>query len=287
MLKSVLTIGGDRVGLGGSRARRLRHSFRSRLAEHPALYLPLARFIRKRPGPAVVGADTELVIDGYPRSANTFAVFAFQLAQTRPVRLAHHLHAPAHLIEAARLRAPALALIREPEGAVLSTVIREPDVGLKAALASYSRFYLRLMPHRSRLAVATFEEVTGDFGEVIELVNRKFGTSFARFEHTPENVLECFRLIEERTRRPRWGTLLAGFTSGFVTSVELREFLSCRGDWRPLTDSLERLAPRPSEHRARLRESLQEEFNHPRLEAERIKAYQVYDAFVGSQAPTS
>jgi hypothetical protein len=62
-------------------ARRLRHVLRTRISEHPVIYLPIAR--RKHPGPSpeVISSDTELVIDGYTRSATTFAVYAFQLAQ--------------------------------------------------------------------------------------------------------------------------------------------------------------------------------------------------------------
>ena len=38
--------------------------------------------------------ETELVIEGFPRSANTFAVLAFDYAQPDDVKLAHQLHAP-------------------------------------------------------------------------------------------------------------------------------------------------------------------------------------------------
>ena len=100
-------------------ASRARHRLRTRVAEYPSLYLPFAR--RKYPGPSpeVISPETELVIDGFTRSATTFAVYALQLSQERPVRLAHHLHAPAQLIEAARRGVPALVLIREPRGAIL------------------------------------------------------------------------------------------------------------------------------------------------------------------------
>ena len=39
-------------------------------------------------GVAVVGEDTDIVIEGYPRSANTFAVAAFRLAQPATPRIA-------------------------------------------------------------------------------------------------------------------------------------------------------------------------------------------------------
>ena len=122
-------------------ARRARHRLRTRVSEHPGLYLPFAR--RKYPGPSpeVISPATEFVIDGYTRSASTFAVYALQLAQPVPVRLAHHLHAPAQLVAAARAGVPALVVIREPQGAILSQLIREPDVALRDALVSYARFY--------------------------------------------------------------------------------------------------------------------------------------------------
>ena len=158
------------------------------------------------------------MIDGYTRSASTFAVYALQLAQPVPVRLAHHLHAPAQLVAAARAQVPALAVIREPQGAILSQLIREPDVALRDALIAYARFYERLFSYRDRLVVADFEEVTKDFGAVTRRVNERFGTAFAEFEPSEQNVRRCFELIKLR------GTLspvLLGFESGTVTADEL------------------------------------------------------------------
>ena len=199
-------------------ARRARHRFRTRLSESPALYLPFARVKYPGPSPEVIGPDTELVIDGYTRCASTFAVYALQLAQPEPVRLAHHLHAPAQLIAAARADVPALAVIREPRGAILSQLVREPDVALRDALIAYTRFYRRLLPSRHRMVVADFDEVTSDFGAVTRRVNDRFGTGFAEFEPTEQNTVRCFELIKLR------GTLspvLLGFESGTVTAEDL------------------------------------------------------------------
>jgi len=89
--------------------RRARHRPRTYVCGHPLGYLALAR--RKYTGHnvEVVGPGTELMIDGFTRSATTFAVYAFQLSQDAPIRLAHHLHAPAQLIEGARRGIPAVA----------------------------------------------------------------------------------------------------------------------------------------------------------------------------------
>ena len=181
-------------------ASRARLRLRTRVWQHPAIYLSFARLKYRRPSPAVIGSETELVIDGYTRSATTFAVYAFQLSQDRPVRLAHHLHAPAQLIEAARRGTPALLLIRDPLEAVLSQVVREPDVALGDALVAYGRFYASLLPYRGALVVGEFRDVTSDFASVIRRVNARFGTTFSEFAPTEANNSACVALIRARAR---------------------------------------------------------------------------------------
>jgi hypothetical protein len=258
---------------------------RSRVAESPALYLPLARVKYRRPGPEAVGPETELVIDGYTRSAITFAVFAFQLAQQEPVRVAHHLHAPAQLIEAARRGIPALALIREPEGAVLSAMIREPFVTPKRALVAYARFYERLLPHRSRLVVGDFEEVTSDLGAVIRRVNRRFGTRFGEFEHTAENVRACYHLVEVRTRRPPWDHVLGAFESGLIGTEDLKRALARhRVDLEvPLGAAGVERAARPSPEREERKDVLRRRLHRPELRELRARASLAHERFVSRE----
>src|SRR4051794_19274143 len=195
----------------------MRHRVRTLISEHPQPYLAFAR--RKYPGPSpqVIGRDTAVVIDGYTRSASTFAVYAFQLSQPKPVRLAHHLHAPAQLIEAARRGLPTLMVIREPRGALLSQLVREPDVDLLDALYSYWRFHASLLAVRNAFVVADFEEVTRDFGGVIRRMNEKYGTGFGVFSGSRSDVDRCTQLIE---RRPTLSPYLLGFESGEVTLAE-------------------------------------------------------------------
>jgi hypothetical protein len=174
----------------------LRQELRSRLGNHPPLFLPLVRLKRSR-RPLAVRPSTELVIEGPPRSGNTFAVAAFTLAQPGAVVIAHHLHVPAQIIKAADQGKPALVLIRKPVDAIVSRLIRNPSVSAKQALKDYIRFYERIEPYRCKYIVAPFEEIVTDFGAVIKRLNRHFGTSFAVFEHTEENTKKCFQFIDE------------------------------------------------------------------------------------------
>jgi hypothetical protein len=144
----------------------------------------------------IVGPGTDVLIEGYPRSANQFAVAAFRLAQGRPVSVAHHTHAPGHVLAAVRLGVPALVLIREPEESVLEFVIVRRALTVRQALRGWVRFYAPLVPLRRRFVTGAFPEVTSDFGAVIRRLNERAGTAFQEFDHTPENVRECFRQMD-------------------------------------------------------------------------------------------
>ena len=257
-------------------ARRARHRFRTRLSESPVLYLPLARLKYPGPSPEVISPATELVIDGYTRCASTFAVYALQLAQPEPVRLAHHLHAPAQLVAAAQAGVPGLAVIREPQGAILSQLVREPDVALRDALIAYTRFYRRLLSCRDRLVVADFEEVTSDFGAVTRRINDRFGTAFAEFEPTEQNTNRCFELIKLR------GTLspvLLGFESGTVTAEDLLPEIALLTRHSQEQAGARTAAWVPSGDRDRSKAALLEQWDQPGLALLRERARWVYQAF--------
>lgn len=136
---------------------------------------------------AVTTEDTEIVIEGFPRSGNTYAYAAFCLAQARPVDVAHHVHGTAQVSLALRFGVPVMVLVREPRDAVTSLVVRDPCVDVEAALLQYLQFYQCMRAVRERVVVAPFDEVTNDFGAVIERVNTRFGSRFCLYEHTEEN----------------------------------------------------------------------------------------------------
>jgi hypothetical protein len=180
---------------------RLRRRFHGWLGVHPALYLPLVAHRRAFDGSRkAVGRDTELVIEGFPRCGNSFAFAAFRLAQPRPVRIAHHLHAPAQVIAAARRGIPALVVIRPPDDAVVSLLLRAPSWRADEAYAEYLRFYASILPYRERFVLAGFAEVVADFGAIVRRLNARFGTTFAEFAHTPENVQLCFDTVDDIAR---------------------------------------------------------------------------------------
>jgi hypothetical protein len=191
---------------------RLRFDARNILARSPRLYLPLARWRRRQAvqhasyGPEGLEGErpfddrTEIVIDGFWRSANTFALAGFVLAQPRPVIVAHHMHAPSQFIAAARAHVPAILTIREPTAAAVSLVIMEPMLSLGQVLRVYIRFHRSLLPYIDDLVVATFPQITSDLGGVIERVNACYGTTFCPFDQSSDQVRRAIALVEQRHR---------------------------------------------------------------------------------------
>lgn len=164
--------------------------------------MPLARLRREG---ELVDSRTDLLVESYPRCASSFAIAALRLAQEpRSLRIAHHTHASGHVIAGIRLGVPALVLIREPRGAVVSSRIRHPSRTYADLLRGFCAFYEPLVPHRGDLVVGTFAEVVGgELGAITRRLNARFGTDLAEFEPTEENIARCLREIDEDWRERR------------------------------------------------------------------------------------
>lgn len=158
----------------------------------------------------VVTRKTDLLIEGFPRSGNSFARNAFLLACNHEYKLSSHLHFIANVRRAIRLKKPVLILVRNPLDAVSSYLIYRGDrFPVAQALYEYIDFYTYVLENREHLAVASFEEVTKSFGKVLERVNQRFQTSFPLFNHTPDNVERCLDTTRDQispwfSDRRRW-----------------------------------------------------------------------------------
>jgi len=179
--------------------KKLKPIAKRTLAKYPALFFPVYRVLAPQALKAecLLREGVELVIEGYPRSANTFAVVAFRHAQGRNVPLAHHLHVEAQIIKAAELGIPVLVLIRNPVDAIKSLLIRHPEGGLIQYANWFTSFYEAIEPVKGKVVIADFTEVTSNFGLVIRRVNEKFGTNFTEFVHSDVSMREVFAAIDE------------------------------------------------------------------------------------------
>lgn len=210
-----------------------------------------------------VNKDTEIVIEGFPGSANSFAVTAFQLSQSRQVAIGHHTHKSSQIIFAAEENIPAIVLIREPEKAVLSDLLRSPFLQkirrspksvIKNSLVRYISFYEDILPYWDKFIVADFNTVINNFGSVICKINTKFGTSFEEFDHTEENVSLCFKLMDQNILKNR------------ITKNQSPEMAYAR----------------PTEARKELARELEKEFRCPSIQPLLKKSNSLYERYIAN-----
>jgi hypothetical protein len=228
---------------------RARNRVRRPLARTPHVFDALIA-IRSDRRARLASRRSILVIEGFPRSANTYSVVAFLLANGDRGHIGHHLHASGHVVRAVRFRLPTIVLIRDPRAACLSYVIRRPAIPVSDALTDYLDFYRSVWPLRHRFVTGEFGQVVSDFGAVIGAVNEKFHTDFALYEHTPENEQACVAMLEQRNRRE---------TGGYVS---------------------ETYVARPSAYRTELKQQLERTLERGRAAVLLERAERLYRQFV-------
>jgi hypothetical protein len=232
---------------------RARHHARRPLARTPYLW-DVAMRVRPAKNATLARRDTAIVIEGFLRSGNTFSVAAFQIANGTELHVGRHLHGAPHVLRAVRLGLPTLVLIRPPRDAVLSYLVRRATLTPHDAVLEYLDFYRTAWPVRDRFVVGLFDRVTSDFGAVLEQVNQRFGTSFQRYDPTPENEARAFRLVEEMNRLETGGEVV------------------------------ESLVGRPSAERARRKQELEARLDRPKTAARLRDAEILFQRYVGLAA---
>lgn len=187
----------------------LRNSMRDMLDGTPSIYIKLlkARHYDKPFSNRIVSEDSDIVIEGFPRSGNSFANRAF--AHCNPsARIATHVHASAHIVYAAKLDIPTLVTIRNPAECIPSLYalrcgLKKPQPkknheqsNLNSDLKRYITFHKRIVLVKDKILVAPFESISSDYGAVIQGVNDKFSVNFVPFYHTKENQQEIFDMSD-------------------------------------------------------------------------------------------
>ena len=200
--------------------------------------------------PEALHRNTELVIEGYPRSGNSFAFTAFDIAQGEtPVRVSHHLHTASPVIAALKAKIPCVILVRHPEDAIISHILYSQNLTIRQCLNSYLDFYQPLLKYKESFVVAKFEDVISDFGRIVQQVNQTFSTNFKLFEHSQENADKCFDVLNNS-----WKDL--GFSE--------RKSVTCA----------------PSDARKRYKEALRKHFRANEITELRSRAIDVYQQYL-------
>lgn len=117
-----------------------------------------------------VSINHDVLIEGFPRSGNTYLVALLQYYWPGEFKVAHHRHEVGQLRYAARKSIPTIVVIREPLDSIASFVIRE-NVSLSFGLSLYSRFMSEVIINQKKFLIIDFSMLTKEQGRVVEIIS--------------------------------------------------------------------------------------------------------------------
>lgn len=156
----------------------------------------------------VASKSTRLIVEGYPRTANTFAYNIFEksfgLKNLNANCIAHHVHSSSQLIFGAKNDIPVILLIRNPIDSISSMLIKFHEFEnedsciewIKLYSYYYYDFYYRLLKFKNQFLIVKFESIINDYTNVIVSLNNKFDTSFPIIQNSQNQTKEILDKIK-------------------------------------------------------------------------------------------
>ena len=164
------------------------------LENYPLIYVKIAYYYNIIKGGnynRVVNKTTQICIEGFPRSSNSFVAEVFRYLHDDNISIATHLHSSAHIIYAVESNIPTCVLIRKPKDSIVSlftlsvqfdktykTDSESVKKSMEYDLKWYIFFYKSLIKYKDKIVIASMEESTSDICSVIKKINKKYSTSF-------------------------------------------------------------------------------------------------------------
>lgn len=117
--------------------------------------------------------ETDVVVEGFPRSANTYLVQALILISDGHLQIAHHLHDPCQIRTATRLRIPCFVIVRDPLDAISSWKLKAPHIRTTLMLRIYDEFYQRVAQDQAAVTFIRYSDVVTSTTEVVSEIMRQ------------------------------------------------------------------------------------------------------------------
>lgn len=166
------------------------------------LYLKVANSSRindpDKHSPNLVDDDVDFVVEGFPRSANTFLTYGFMHATDFKFKLAHHFHSPSQFFYGQKKGKKCVIILRNPVDSITSFLIRFPHVDDDVAVDLYYQFHRLALKY---LSLNDAPNLAVDFKEIVSGVGLDKVIKFSGFSGEVElkNEYEIFSEIERRS----------------------------------------------------------------------------------------
>lgn len=169
---------------------------RAVLERFPGIYVRIAR--HRTPERDGLDAATDLLIEGFPRSGNSFLVS--WIATANPdLRIASHMHSMAHVHAALRRDLPVVIVVREPEDALASLAVFSPEQPLEQHIERYRRFHERAIDVTDDVIVSPFEVTTKRPELVVDALRPRMSQDLVA--SPPGGTVEVMEAVDRRSLR--------------------------------------------------------------------------------------
>ena len=143
-----------------------------------------------------ITAQTKLVIEGFPRSGNTFATYAIRHFAGPGLSIASHAHHIGQIKLAIRRGIPCVVVVRPPLETLASYLIAGPHCRPKDVFREYAIYYKQLLNLTHGISVVGFDQLTSDLPRVAERISRRWGTSLPIYDVSENDKAMIFEQIE-------------------------------------------------------------------------------------------
>ena len=121
------------------------------------------------PGRKLVSRSTDLVVEGFPGSANSFVSNTIRDHASSSTLVESHFHYTVQLKRALALGIPAVVLVRDPRGACDSMKSKQPETWDLVIVLRWILFHRFVRRHLDELHVFLFRDVVDD----VDVVRRE------------------------------------------------------------------------------------------------------------------
>ena len=168
------------------------------LLGHEPIFLPILLRLTPLGTSRQITASTDLVIEGFPRSGNTFTTFAIEDASGHELTIASHVHQPCQIKLALARGLPTVFVVRDPVSALASFLVYDRRFSASTVIGEYRSYHRELVPYAERLLICEFDEVTSHISSVIDRINQRYFLQIPPFDEEPSNVERVLAQIERR-----------------------------------------------------------------------------------------
>lgn len=149
-----------------------------------------------------VTKSTDIVVEGFPRSSNTFLTVALTKLLGEGVSIANHYHSSAQFSLGYKLKKPMVLVVREPLNCLVSNLLYYPNRSREEIVDDYILFHENIKQYLPDIFVVDFNDVTTNPLALIAKISDEFDLEIDTASYDQDTfVSNIMGLVKEHADR--------------------------------------------------------------------------------------